>query len=181
MRSMFNINTIEELESAFVAYKSHMLNEHSLNLKKINKAKNSFAKFLGFENYSTAEAYFREESRTPKSDLIKKFAKENNLEIIDIPLSEANLNTVIGEPNFKNKIENSDDKLNIEFNLKKQFKEILLKEGDSGAVSFIKSFAECKFEAGWKEDKILMYLEEIDSSLAKIFECIYKIPKKTVF
>ncbi|MBM25270.1 MAG: hypothetical protein CL760_06205 [Chloroflexi bacterium] len=100
MRSMFNINTIEELESAFAVYKNHMLNEHSLNLKKINKAKNSFAKFLGFENYSTAEAYFKEERRTPKSDLIKKFAKENNLEVIDVSLSKANLNTIIEKPTF---------------------------------------------------------------------------------
>lgn len=181
MRSMFNINTIEELESAFAVYKNHMLNEHSLNLKKINKAKNSFAKFLGFENYSTAEAYFKEESRTPKSDLIKKFAKENNLEVIDIPLSKANLNTVIGKPTFKNKLEVSDDKLNIDINLKKQFEEILLKEGESGAVSFIKGFAESKFENDWGEDKILMYLEGIDSSMAKIFEYIYKIPEKTIF
>lgn len=178
MRSIFNINTIEELESAFVVYKKHMLNEHSLNLKKINKAKNSFAKFLGFENYSTAEAYFKEESRTPKSDLIKKFAKENNLEVIDLPLSKANLNTIIGKPTLKNKTELSDDKLNIDFNLKKQFEEILLKEGEAGAISFIKGLAESKFEDGWEEDNILMYFERIDKSMAKFFEYLYKLPEK---
>jgi hypothetical protein len=102
MRSMFNINTIEELESAFVVYKNHMLNEHSLNLKKINKAKNSFAKFLGFENYSTVEAYFKPESKTPMSDFLKKFAEENNMEVIDQPLSKFDPAEAIGNPTENN-------------------------------------------------------------------------------
>lgn len=58
MRSIFNINSLEELEAGFNIYKEHMLNVHSLNLSKITKAQNSYAKLLGYENYSTVKSYF---------------------------------------------------------------------------------------------------------------------------
>ncbi len=61
MNPIFNIATKSDLEAAFEHYRTHLLECHNLqSMNKLNKAKQIFATYLGFENYAQAEHYVTE-------------------------------------------------------------------------------------------------------------------------
>lgn len=196
MHPMFDISTLKQLEKAFNHYLAHMSKEHHLNLKKETKAREKFAKFLGFDNYSQALGVIRkkEELQKPCEPSPNELCREMNeatlmMSMVDPKGSFYKENTVSFYSKRSDKVYTveatmyTDDGFHkVDFDASPVFFD-LLENSEESVLAMVKELYEDDFGSGYGTDKVAEYFADYKGKefqylkVKEAFEHIRNLPE----
>ena len=178
MHNMFNISTVLELEAAFQHYLKHLKFDHNITLRKKTKAQNTFAHFLGYDNYSLAVGYIEKKEK-------EKLLLENG--VLEDNVYTSRLKYLISSENYN--IETTmttDDGLHIvHFDSSPVFVNLLSKGDYKGIINLVKRLKEDEFMSGYGTDELAMYFSNYSGNneqhlqVRYAFEHNEKLPEYT--
>jgi hypothetical protein len=163
---MFNISTVSELESAFQHYLKHLSADHSINLSKKTKAQNTFAHFLGYDNYSLALA-----------EIEKKETSTSLLDNGTPTIVQGFLKVMKSKQDKSYEIETTmrtdDGTHTVHFDSSPIFLELLSKGNHKGIVDLVQRLKEDDFMSGYGTDDLALYFSNYEGSNEQYLQVRY--------
>ncbi|MBM25943.1 MAG: hypothetical protein CL760_09725 [Chloroflexi bacterium] len=161
MHNMFNISTVSELESAFQHYLKHLSVDHSITLSKKTKAQNTFAHFLGYENYSLALSEIEKKENS-------KLLLENGTPTENIYCSRVSKGYEI-----ETTMITDDGTHTVHFDSSPIFLELLSKGNHKGIVDLVHRLKEDDFMSGYGTDDLALHFSNYDGSNEQYLQVRY--------